>query len=110
MDVTATKLADYVGRMSEFTDNEDEDGNVDIKFRGPVWLREELKQLAKVQAEVRRLGKKSEDYSSNRLINFIVRRWIRGWKKRFGEVPDTADGVKKAAERQYEHEEQAAKK
>lgn len=111
MDVTASRLADYVVRMSEFTDDEDEDGFVDIRFRGPESLREELKQLTKVQAEVRRIaGKNDPDYSANRLLNFIVRRWVRGWKKKFGDVPDSVEGIKKAAEQQHAYEEEQKKR
>lgn len=107
MDLTTTGAVDWVQRMSEFTDDEDEDGFVDIRFRGPESLREELKHLAKIQAEVRRIaGKNDPDYSANRLLNFVVRRWVRGWKKRFGDVPESSEGIKKAAEQQHAYEEE----
>lgn len=108
MDVTPGEAAKYVARMSDWTDDE-EDGLVDIRFRGPEKLRIALDHLAEVQAEVKRLKGKKGKYSSNRLVNFIVSRWVDGWIKKFGPVPETKDAVRRAAEAQFKEEQRDRK-
>jgi hypothetical protein len=111
MGVSAAQVVRYVARMTEFADLEDDGVDLtQIKFRGPKKLKDDLEQLALVQQHVWRLKKKKGTYSSNKLINFIVGRWVRGWVSKFGAVPTTDEEVRKAAEATLQYEERAAKK